>query len=94
MIGRKKSPGLCLCIEVSDTGYGIPLTEQKQIFSKLFRATNIRERDAEGTGLGLYLVKQVTEVAGGTISFKSREKVGTSFQVMIPVDAAKKLQKK
>lgn len=94
MIGRRKSPGLCLCIEVSDTGYGIPLPEQKQIFTKLFRATNVRERDAEGTGLGLYLVKQVTEVSGGTISFKSRENVGTSFQIMIPVDAAKKAETK
>jgi signal transduction histidine kinase len=73
-----------ITITVADTGLGIPKTEQTQIFSKLFRATNARESDTDGTGLGLYIVKSVVEHAGGTIRFESEEGKGTTFFVQIP----------
>ena len=78
-------------IAVKDTGYGIPEAEQSKIFSKMFRADNVKEIDAEGTGLGLYLVKAVLNMVGGMIWFESRGKnQGTAFYVTIPVEGMQK----
>lgn len=79
-----------LLVEVADTGYGIPLSEQPRIFEKLFRAENVREKDTEGTGLGLYIVKSIVTHSGGKISFKSIENKGTTFYVEIPLSGMKK----
>lgn len=74
-----------LFISVVDTGYGIPKTQQSKIFGKLYRADNVQKLDVEGTGLGLYIVKEVVDMLGGRIWFDSAENVGSSFYVMIPV---------
>jgi PAS domain S-box-containing protein len=79
-----------LIAEVTDTGYGIPTADQPRIFEKLFRAENVREKDTEGTGLGLYIVKSIISHAGGKISFKSVENQGTTFYVEIPLSGMKK----
>ena len=71
-------------IEVSDNGYGIPDNQKEKIFEKLFRADNVRDKDTEGTGLGLYIVKSILEEAGGNISFTSKENKGTTFMVTLP----------
>jgi signal transduction histidine kinase len=73
-------------IIVADDGLGIPSGQQDKIFSKLFRADNVKTHDTEGTGLGLYLVKSVVDYSGGTIRFKSKENKGTTFYVSIPDD--------
>ena len=69
---------------VADSGYGIPKEQQSKIFTKLFRADNVRVLDVEGTGLGLYLVKQVVEKLGGRIWFDSTEGKGTTFYLILP----------
>jgi PAS domain S-box-containing protein len=69
---------------VQDTGYGIPKDQQPKIFGKLFRADNVRALDVEGTGLGLYIVKEVVEAMGGRVWFKSIEGAGTTFYVVAP----------
>jgi PAS domain S-box-containing protein len=79
-----------LVITVADTGYGIPADQQDKIFTKLFRADNVRQKDTEGTGLGLYIVKSVVEHSGGTIRFESRENKGTTFYVNLPLAGMKK----
>ena len=76
-------------ITVTDTGYGIPISQQDKIFSKLFRADNVRQTDTVGTGLGLYLVNGIVEVFGGEISFESKENEGTTFIVTIPLAGVK-----
>ncbi len=74
-----------LLITVADTGYGIPSAQQGKIFSKLFRADNVRDKEAEGTGLGLYIVKSIVEAAGGKIDFDSLEGKGSTFRVSMPL---------
>jgi PAS domain S-box-containing protein len=61
-------------IKVSDNGMGIPKDQQDKIFSKLFRADNVRSTDTQGTGLGLYIVKQIVDHCGGKIKFTSKKK--------------------
>jgi signal transduction histidine kinase len=79
-----------LYIRVSDNGYGIPKGQESQIFKKLFRADNVRQKDTEGTGLGLYIVKAIVEASGGAISFASEENKGTTFHVYLPLSGMPK----
>jgi len=74
-----------LYIRVSDNGYGIPKHQQPKIFEKLFRADNVRQKDTEGTGLGMYIVKAIVESSGGKIWFESDENKGTTFHVTLPL---------
>jgi PAS domain S-box-containing protein len=67
-----------------DTGIGIPKHQQKELFGKLFRADNAVSSGQEGNGLGLYLVKEVVQIADGNISFESEVGKGTTFTVVIP----------
>jgi len=78
-----------ICIKVSDTGYGIPKNQQNQIFTKLFRADNVRDKDTDGTGLGLYIVKSIVENSGGKIWFESEENKGTIFYITFPLKKVK-----
>jgi two-component system sensor histidine kinase VicK len=77
-------------IKVSDTGYGIPKNQQDKIFTKLFRADNVKSKDTDGTGLGLYIVKSIVENTGGKIWFKSEENKGTTFYVTFLLDGMKR----
>lgn len=73
-------------ISVKDTGYGIPAGEQKNVFLKFFRAENIAGKDVSGTGLGLYLIKNIAEALGGDLWFESTENVGSTFHFSLPKD--------
>jgi len=69
---------------VADTGFGIPVLSQDKVFTKFFRAHNVVSRETSGTGLGLYLVKGLTETLGGKIWFKSEENKGSTFYFSLP----------
>jgi len=69
-------------IHVIDSGIGIPEQDQKHLFSRFFRASNVE--NIQGTGLGLNIVKRYTELLGGSISFTSEESIGTTFKIIIP----------
>ena len=81
-----------LLIKVVDTGYGIPKGQQVKIFSKFFRADNIQQKDVEGNGLGLYIVKSIIDKSGGKIWFESEENKGTTFYATLPLKGMKKKQ--
>ena len=72
-------------IAISDTGIGIPENQQKNMFSKFFRAENAILKDPEGSGLGLSVVKSFIEEVGGEITFKSVEGKGTTFFITLPL---------
>ncbi|GGG49020.1 sensor histidine kinase [Bizionia arctica] len=71
-----------LSIAIKDEGRGIPESEQQHLFERFFRAGNVTS--IEGTGLGLNIVKQYTELMGGKIRFKSEQNVGTTFILTFP----------
>ena len=69
-------------IEIKDKGIGIPKEDQKYLFTRFFRASNVT--NIQGTGLGLNIVKRYVEILEGEISFISEHEVGTTFFVKIP----------
>ncbi|MFZ2205197.1 MAG: ATP-binding protein [Minisyncoccia bacterium] len=70
-----------ISIVVKDNGCGIPEESKIHIFSKLFRADNVKEKEPLGTGLGLYLLKSMVDKLGGKVWFESEEGKGTTFFV-------------
>jgi signal transduction histidine kinase len=62
---------------VKDNGVGIPLADRKKVFTKFFRAANVVRMQTEGSGLGLYIAKNIIEKHGGTIKCLSQEGRGT-----------------
>jgi PAS domain S-box-containing protein len=72
-------------ISVRDEGIGIPSHKQQIIFDKFGQADTSMSRHAEGTGLGLHLVKMLVESLGGEISVKSKVGCGCTFTVLLPV---------
>jgi len=80
--GMKK--GKFLRVTVEDNGIGIPKDEIERTFTRFFRASNVMGSEIEGTGLGLYLTKQIVELHGGEIRLESREGVGTKVTFTVP----------
>ncbi len=74
-----------LYFEIKDNGVGIPKEDQKYIFQKFFRSSNVLRHQTQGSGLGLYIVKSIVEKAGGKISFESRENKGSTFWFTLPI---------
>lgn len=77
--------GIDVEVSVSDTGIGIPLKEQTYVFRRFFQASNVVGRK-DGSGVGLYLVKNYTELHGGSIRLVSKENEGTTVTLTLPMD--------
>ena len=74
-----------LCLEVSDTGIGIPKEKQGLLFRPFQQLDSSLTRRHEGTGLGLALTKRLAELHGGTVSVESEENQGSAFRVWLPL---------
>jgi len=81
IIQKRKSD---ILVTIKDTGYGIPKKTQSKIFTKMFRADNVKTKDTTGSGLGLYIVKSILEQSQGKIWFESEENKGSTFYFTIP----------
>jgi len=73
-----------LVVSVTDTGIGIPENEQKNIFTKFFRAQNAKQAE-KGTGLGLFVGKTIVEAHHGEMWFESVPNIGTTFFFSVPL---------
>lgn len=74
-------------LRVSDTGPGIPAAELPFIFDRYQQASTAMQARLSGTGLGLALVRELTELHGGTVEVTSQEGCGTTFTVWLPAAA-------
>lgn len=75
--------------DIQDSGIGIAEEYQKKIFKSFSQAASDTTRKFGGTGLGLTICKQLTELMGGYISLKSKPGEGTTFTVQIPYEIGK-----
>lgn len=76
-------------MSIEDNGIGIPEAERKDVFRRFFRGSNAMLSDEAGTGLGLYITKNVIERHGGRIWFDTELKKGTTFYIILPYDGLK-----
>jgi two-component system, sensor histidine kinase len=79
-----------LCLEVKDSGIGIPKDKWHLLFSSFQQIDASLTRSHEGTGLGLALTKRLAELHGGTVSLESVEHQGSSFRIWLPMTEMQK----
>jgi len=72
-------------IDISDTGIGIDPESQIHIFERFYKADKSRDRAMGGNGLGLSLVKKISELHGGRVTVKSEPDKGSVFSVFLPM---------
>jgi PAS domain S-box-containing protein len=70
---------------VRDQGIGIPAAALPQLFQRFFRVDGDNTRHIAGMGIGLYVIKEIVELHGGTVAVESAEGVGSSFIVSLPL---------
>lgn len=76
--------GQMVCIEVADTGIGIPADKAARVFERFYRVDAARSRDVGGTGLGLSIVKHLAQSFGGAVAVESSPNAGATFTVTLP----------
>ncbi|MBI3685448.1 HAMP domain-containing protein [Candidatus Azambacteria bacterium] len=76
-------------VSVADTGIGIPKEQLPKLFSKFFRGTNAVKFQTEGSGLGLFIIKNIVERHGGAVFAETEEGKGSTFSFTIPIEEDK-----
>jgi len=76
-------------IKVQDFGIGIPEKQKSKLFTKFFRGTNAIGINKEGSGLGLFIAKNIVHAHDGKIWFESKEGEGSTFYVELPIKGKK-----
>jgi signal transduction histidine kinase len=79
--------GDCFEISVTDSGPGIAPADQARIFDEFQQVDNTSTRQKGGTGLGLSISRHIVEMHGGRITVDSEVGKGSTFRILIPVDA-------
>ena len=78
-----------VCIRVKDEGIGIPGDKQEIIFKRFGQADTFKSRQAEGTGIGLHLVKNLVGMMNGSVSLESKPDRGSTFTLLFPAKRCK-----
>ncbi|HTM68585.1 MAG TPA: PAS domain-containing sensor histidine kinase [Candidatus Binatia bacterium] len=86
--------GGMLVTHIADTGIGISDKDQERLFQKFWRSEDVAVRAQAGTGLGLFIVKELVERMGGTLDVTSRVGRGTTFTFTLPLAEKKSARKK
>jgi signal transduction histidine kinase len=73
------------CVRVSDQGIGIPAAAVPQLFRRFYRAPNADSQHINGMGIGLYVVKEIVQLHGGTVDVTSQEGQGSTFTICLPL---------
>tara|TARA_Y100000310_G_scaffold331037_1_gene403884 strand:- start:6944 stop:8296 length:1353 start_codon:yes stop_codon:yes gene_type:complete len=81
---KLSASGEQVTVRVSDSGIGMSEEERKNLFGKFYRIQNEETKDIKGTGLGLWITKQIVEKMNGKISVESIKGVGSHFIVTFP----------
>lgn len=80
-------------IAIKDTGIGISKEDKKKLFTKFFRSEKATIKNAEGSGLGLYVVKSYVDGWGGSIAVESSEGKGSTFTLTLPITTKQDLKR-
>jgi len=83
-VSLQQAGGL-ISLAITDTGVGIPESEQQHVFERFHRVEGAKGRTHEGTGIGLALVEELVKLHGGSVGVLSRPGAGSTFTVTIPV---------
>src|SRR5208283_2167868 len=78
-----------ICIEVSDTGVGIPAEALPRVFDRFFRVDSSRSQGSGGTGLGLAIVQSIALLHGGNVEISSQPGQGTRVTLHVPTSCAR-----
>lgn len=89
---RTERKGTELHLSVIDRGPGIAWDEQRKIFERFYRARSVRKKNVRGSGIGLALVRHISEAHGGRVTVESAPSQGATFTVIIPVVRAPQSQ--
>lgn len=73
-----------IAFSIKDTGIGVPVDKQNDIFERFTQANTDTQRLYGGTGLGLNITKSIVDLYGGTLSMESEPGKGTTFQFILP----------
>jgi two-component system, sensor histidine kinase len=86
---RCRAAGSVTCIEIADTGKGIPLQHQRDVFGEFYQLENSERDSTKGMGLGLAIVDRLAQLLGHTIGLQSEPGRGSVFHITVPMgDAA------
>lgn len=85
---ERNNDGATVCIEVADTGMGIPLEALPRVFDRFFRVDPSRSQTSGGTGLGLAIVQGIMVLHGGNVEIASELGQGTRVTLRMPVSPA------
>ena len=82
---RLRQQDKMMCLEVADQGIGISAQDKKQVFEKFYRVGSEDTRKTKGTGLGLFIVKELIKAHHGTIKVTDNQPQGTVFAISLPI---------
>jgi two-component system phosphate regulon sensor histidine kinase PhoR len=81
-----RANGPAVCLDVSDTGEGVPLEEQERLFERFYQSESTARSTAGGYGLGLAIAKLIVQQHGGRIWVQARPGQGSTFSFTIPLE--------